>query len=1121
MRIIRKRWVPLAAAGILIILLVALYFTAAWLVNSGWLRSLAKTEIDKALEGTVQFEKTSLLVFPRLGIRVHQVSFNRPDLAAGAVKKIDVYPRILFILKGEFRIARAVLDEPDIITAPPRKKEPPFTPETIRQKIIPALIQISNRSPGATLRVVNGKLNMQRAGGTSFIFTGVDLDAGITREELSLDLASAASPWGALKIQGRFSYAEDKLAAKALSVSAGGSSLSGTEASLVWEGDMPVISAEVDQAGIDLKDLRDWGVFSKLRKGLLKNINSVEGRINLSSVNMDGPLQSPSEWDYSFSGDLDHVALHTELAGQVVKLDAGRFSAAHDRQSPRESTIEAIGIQGSIGKSSFENVSALLKGTGDGTFLQAGADAVALDLNEIQKWRIFQDFRKNSLGILASLNGSARVEKLEAEGPLKSPAKWKYNLSGSLDNIVFALTGAPYEFEIPKGAFSATGSASEKDFAFSGVSGKFGSSSFSGISGKFRTDGTPRLEISGGKTRLALNELEGWEYLNERLGPDLSLAGSVLLDFFRFTGALPDPATWAYAASGEARNVTVETPDFPASKLDGRFSLDQDTLSLEKARAALLDTTLSLTGAIRVLDNKFSSAALDIAGTVGRGTLTWASQYQPIPEYIKVPASISVRNSRLEWKNPKEFSLKGVMTPEEGPRIDLDLARNPSSWEVRDFHVKDALSDAGITLKIAKDGTDFYYTGKLHKKTVDSLIVNELEENAFIAGKLSGHVPVKNPILASVTGRVSAGDILIPLTSSSYPLKIESITLKADPDNYLIESAGLSWGNQNFTTTGAVVRKGDFLELDLNVLTDLIVYERLQAMITEMQSAAKDQDKSKPSKFWELPLRGNVTVSSDRFIIRKYTAEPFSVDIALGPRLVRLNFTKDFICGMPLPGTIDITPVGTGMNFRSVTLNMDLAPVLACLFSQETAASGSFDFNGEVTASGDLPETMKGEFTFTARRGLIYRARLLSSILEYLNITQIFLGRLPTIGAEGLPYRLVSIKGRINGARIEISEFELRGPTLGLAGEGFIDLARNRVELTVLVSPLRTFDYLISRIPVVKYFFKGILAIPVGVYGNPSSPIIVPLDPSAIGVQLYSIMNRIISAPLKLFESFK
>lgn len=1115
----RKKWI-IASAAFLIALLVAFYFVLAYLVKTEWVKNRAISEINKALGGTVQFGETSLIIFPRLCLRISDIKFDRPDTATGTVKTVEICPQIWTLFKGEFRIASAVLDEPDIITAPPARKEKPFPPEMIRTKIIPVLIDASSRSPGATLKVINGRLNLQRAGGSPFVFSGINLETGINREEMYLDLQSAESPWGSLLVQGHFPYAQDRLAAKGLKASAGGCSISGSEASLAWENDVPVLAADVDQAVIDLKNLQDWGVFSILRKGLLKNVNSIDGRINLATVHIEGPLQEPSQWNYSFSGDLDRVALHTPFVPQAVKLDTGRFSAAHDSQAARESEMEVIGIQGSIGKSSFENVSARLKGAGEETYFHAGADSVALNIDEIQKWHAFQDFRKKSIPGLVSLKGAARVGKLEAEGPVNRPARWKYALSGSLEDIALDFSGMPYLFEVPKGEFSATGSASEKTLSFAGASGRFGNSSISGVSGKFRTDGTPRLELSGGSSRLALSELEEWEVVYDRLGPVTSLEGSVLLDSFRFTGALTDPETWAFATTGTARKVTVEIEEFPKSRIDGRFSLDQNTLSLEKARASLLDTDVGLTGQLRIAENKFYSAVFDIEGKIGRDTLNWASQYKPFPEYVKVPASIAVVDSHLEWRGSDQFSVRGLFTPEAGPRIALDLARSPESWDVRELRLKDEKSDARFSVKIAREGMDFTYSGDLHKSTVDALVFNELEENAFISGKLTGHIPVKNPILASITGRVKAEDILVPLKSSSYPLKINSITVKADPDNYLVESAGLSWGNQDLTATGTIKRTGESLLVNLNVLTDQIVYERLEAMIADMQAAAKGPE-TKPSAFWELPLRGNITVSADRFIIKRFAAEPFSADIILGPRLVRLNFTKDDVCSVPLPGNIDITPVGNGMNFHSSVAGKDLAPALACLMAQQTAASGTFDFQGEVTALGKFSETLTGEFTFTARKGMIYRARLLSSILEYLNITQIFLGRLPTIGAEGLPYRYFSIKGRIKGSIIEITEFELRGPTLGLAGEGFIDLARDRVEMTVLVSPLRTFDYLISHIPIVKYFFKGILAIPVGVYGNPSSPIIVPLDPSAIGAQLLSIMNRIITAPLKLFESFK
>lgn len=1116
----RKKRIVFASAAFFIALLVAFYFILAHLVDSQWLKNRAISEINKALGGTVQFEKTSLIIFPRLCLRIQDIKFNRPDTAAGTVKTAEICPRIWTLFRGEFRIASAILDQPDITTAPPAPAEEPFSPETIRTKIIPVIIESSNRSPGSEIKVLNGRLNVQRAEGNSFVFSGINLEAVINREEIYLTLESAASPWGGLMAKGNFPFARDRLGARDLKAAAGGCSISGGEASLAWEDNVPVLSADVNQAGIDLKNLVDWGIFSKLRQGPLKNINSIEGRVNLSSVRLKGPLADPSAWDFSFSGDLDHVALHTAFSPQVVKLDTGRFNAAYDSRTARESAAEVIGISGSIGGSTFENVSAQLKGAGDGTYFRAGADSVSLDIDEIQKWRAFQEFRKKSLPDLVSLKGSARVEKLQAEGPVNSPARWKYELSGRLENIAFALSGAPYAFKVSKGEFRAAGSSSENTLGFAGVSGSFGSSSVSGVAGRFSFDGAARLEMNGGSSRLALRELEDWEPLYERLDPVTSLEGSVTLDYFRFAGALADPATWTYAAAGTARSVVLRTEDFPTSKIDGRFSLDQDKVSLDKARASLLDTDLSLTGQIRLEDNRFCSAALSAAGRIGRETLTWASQYRAIPEYVKVPASISVDDSRLEWKSADEFSLRGSFLPEEGPRIALDLARGPGSWTVRELRLKDEKTDARLTMKTVPGGVDFTYSGSLHKATVDKLVINELEENAHISGNLAGHIPVKDPILASVTGRVTAGDIRIPLKGSAYRLKIDSIDVKAGPDNYQVETAALTWGEQKFTAAGSIARGDGLLNIDLHVLAGQVVYEKLQKMIEDLGSA-DDQDKSRPSKFWELPLRGKITVSADRFTIKRYASEPFVADIILGKRLVRFEFTKDLICGMPLPGTIDITPEGTSMAFRSTGRDMDLAPVLACFLEKETAASGKFDFTGEATATGDFPESLNGEYTFTARDGMIYRARLISSILEYLNLTRILLGKLPTIGAEGLPYRLVSIKGRIKGTRIEITEFELRGPTVGLAGEGYIDLVSDKVELTVLVSPLRTFDYLISRIPVVRYFFKGILAVPVGVYGTTSNPIIVPLDPSAIGTQLLTIMTRIISAPVKLFEIFK
>ena len=548
--------------------------------------------------------------------------------------------------------------------------------------------------------------------------------------------------------------------------------------------------------------------------------------------------------------------------------------------------------------------------------------------------------------------------------------------------------------------------------------------------------------------------------------------------------------------------------------------MTEKSVALEQAAASLLDSNLNLTGSAQIPDREIADAGFNVSGTLGQATLQWASKDRPLPPYVKVPASIQVANARVEWKKEGPFSVKGNFIYPEGPRVALDLARNPNEWNIRELVVKDSRSDARLSLNVLEAGTDFTFSGTLHKTTLDSFVVNQVAENAFVSGKISGHVPPKDYLLASVKGKISGGNIPVTIRQSEYPLTIRDITIQAEPDNYMIEKAEVSWGDRIFSVSGSVIREGKTLEVGLKVLTDEIVYEKLMQMIAEMQKIGPEK-KEGPSAFWDLPIRGSIKVSSHRFQISRFEAKPFSADILLGSRLVRLNFTDDSICGMPVPGTIDITALGTAMRFRSVVRNVDLAPVLRCVQARDPQVDGKFDFTGELIAPGKVPDSFTGNFEFTARRGRIYKFSLLGRILEYLNVTEILVGRVPRIGAEGLPFRTFSIKGHFQGSRIVVDELELSGSTIGVAGQGFLDLASNRIELTLLVSPFRTVDYVISKIPIVKYFFKGIVAIPISVYGDPASPIIVPLSPSAIGTQLQNILSRILLAPVKLIESFE
>jgi hypothetical protein len=88
-----------------------------------------------------------------------------------------------------------------------------------------------------------------------------------------------------------------------------------------------------------------------------------------------------------------------------------------------------------------------------------------------------------------------------------------------------------------------------------------------------------------------------------------------------------------------------------------------------------------------------------------------------------------------------------------------------------------------------------------------------------------------------------------------------------------------------------------------------------------------------------------------------------------------------------------------------------------------------------------------------------------------------------------------------------------------LAGQGEINLTNNKINLTILVAPFKTVDYLISNIPVVGYILKGtLISIPLKVTGDISDPSIFVLPPSAVGEGVLGMLKRTLTLPVKIIE---
>jgi hypothetical protein len=276
-------------------------------------------------------------------------------------------------------------------------------------------------------------------------------------------------------------------------------------------------------------------------------------------------------------------------------------------------------------------------------------------------------------------------------------------------------------------------------------------------------------------------------------------------------------------------------------------------------------------------------------------------------------------------------------------------------------------------------------------------------------------------------------------------------------------------------------------------------------------------------QLWPPPLEGTLRVKAESFTHREYTWRPFHAEVLFSPEeTIHVSITRADLCGISTPGTITTSPAGLQKSLTPSASNRELAPTLACLWNREGLMSGTFDLKGELSARGDiadLPESLQGNLHFTAKDGRIYRFGLLAKIFAFLNLTEIFRGRVPDLLQEGFAYNSIETDGKLQGGRLVMDEGTIDGASMNIAWQGNVDFVKNQIDMTVLVAPLKTVDTIIGRIPLLGDILGGnLVSIPVRVTGDLSDPTVTPLSPSAVGSELLGIMRRTLQLPFRLIE---
>jgi len=592
----------------------------------------------------------------------------------------------------------------------------------------------------------------------------------------------------------------------------------------------------------------------------------------------------------------------------------------------------------------------------------------------------------------------------------------------------------------------------------------------------------------------------------------------VAFSALQLKGPLFKPDAWQWQTKGEMKHLAADTSLLPGSMevTAGDFDANEKEFSFSHAQVTMLDASLNVSGGFGHYLKGLNQADITLQGEMGRRAIQWVSDAIGLPAAHRIRAPVSISQGRLVWDRGANTSFIGDLIVQNGPRLSLDILRNPEELMIKKLLVQDGDSQASLELHLKDKDLSLEFAGHLTKGTMDKLLV----KNQFCYGWIKGELRTQslmNPfIIFKAQGELKGEDFILPL-DLKVPASLDSFSLNAMKDRLKVESAVLTWGDDRVALQGLVKLSPNGAVLDLDLSADNLEWENVAEMIRRDR---REDDLASEEDQWDLPVQGILRFKTERFKYDQLTWNPFHADISFSDKGVDVAVSEANLCGISTPGTLRISPEGLRLDFKPASNDQDLAPTLTCLGDKKGLVTGKFDLKGALMSRGKaegLLKSLRGDVEFLANNGRIYRHGLLAKIFAFLNVAGIFRGEIPDVTQEGFPYDSMEAKGSLENGKLVLKEGLMNSPSMEIACEGDIHLFDKELDLRFLVAPLKTVDLVVKNIPLVSDVLRGTLvSIPVKVTGPWQDPKITALSPSSVGSGLLGIMKRTVQLPFKI-----
>ena len=114
-----------------------------------------------------------------------------------------------------------------------------------------------------------------------------------------------------------------------------------------------------------------------------------------------------------------------------------------------------------------------------------------------------------------------------------------------------------------------------------------------------------------------------------------------------------------------------------------------------------------------------------------------------------------------------------------------------------------------------------------------------------------------------------------------------------------------------------------------------------------------------------------------------------------------------------------------------------------------------------------------GNFDFFMENGMITKSNLIFSILNFLSLNNIIDKGNFDFFEKGFPFKTIAGEMEMKNGELKTDKILMESPVFNASGRGGADLAGEKIDIDVWVSPLGTIDRLISIVPFAGYILTG------------------------------------------------